>query len=211
MGPHPAVRRYSVILASTVLETAHGTFDVATHGTDGTERCLSISQGDLQVDGTVVRLHSSCVFGEALLACDCDCGPQLATALEEINSRGAGLVVYLYQEGRGAGLDTKIRGMERQRLEGVNSYEAYSSLGLPRDLRDYSLAAVALQDLKVAKKVRLLSNNPTKRDALEKLGYTVVDLVAMSYQVSRRAYQYLLMKRAEGNHMLDFDKISFVS
>ncbi|ONK10494.1 hypothetical protein [Streptomyces sp. MP131-18] len=199
-----------MILASTVLETAHGTFDVATHGAEGPERCLSISQGELGEHGTAVRIHSSCVFGEALLACDCDCGPQLATALNEINRRGVGLVVYLYQEGRGAGLDLKIRGMERQRLEGVNSYQAYSSLGLPRDLRDYSLAAVAMRDLKVSKNVTLLSNNPTKREAMEKLGYRIVEQVAMSYQVNRRAYSYLLMKQSEGMHTLDLGKIDFV-
>jgi GTP cyclohydrolase II len=199
-----------VILASTVLETAHGAFDVSTHGADGPDRCLSISLGDLTGDGVAVRLHSSCIFGEALGACDCDCGPQLATAMREVARRGAGVVVYLYQEGRGAGLDLKIRGMEQQRRLGINSYEAYSSLGLPRDLRDYSLARVALADLFVAKNVTLLSNNPHKREAVESFGYVVDDQVAMSYEVSRRAYDYLLMKQKDGRHTLDLDKIRFV-
>lgn len=199
-----------MILARTILDTLYGTFSVATHGAGGSERCLSIAQGDLEVDGTAVRLHSSCFFGEALLASDCDCGQQLASALREINERGSGLLVYMHQEGRGAGLDAKIRGMERQRVEGINSYEAYALLGLKRDTRDYSLAAVVMQDLNLAKTVTLLSNNPAKREAMEALGYTIAGQVAMSYEVNRRAYQYLLMKHVEGEHSFDFDKIRFV-
>jgi 3,4-dihydroxy 2-butanone 4-phosphate synthase/GTP cyclohydrolase II len=199
-----------LILASTILETAHGTFTVSTHGDGGPERCLAIYRGDLSIPGTTVRFHSSCIFGETLLAYDCDCGQQLATALREIGTRRSGIVVYLYQEGRGAGLDMKIRGMECQRVQGVNSYEAYASLGLPRDLRDYSLAGTALADLKVAKTVTLLSNNPAKREALEGLGYVIDSQVAMSYQVSKRAYEYLLMKQVEGKHSLDFSRINFV-
>lgn len=169
-----------------------------------------MSQGDLSEPGTVIRLHSSCIFGEALLACDCDCGPQLATAMQEVNRRGSGAIVYLYQEGRGAGLDLKIEGMERQRLRGINSYQAYDSLGLPRDLRDYSLAGEALNDLGVAKAVTVMSNNPTKLKALEELGYTIQSQFALSYEVSQRAYDYLLMKQVEGDHSLDFGKINFV-
>ncbi|WP_343443793.1 GTP cyclohydrolase II RibA [Micromonospora schwarzwaldensis] len=193
-----------------MLETAHGTFNVSTHGVDGPERCVSISLGELSRDGAAVRLHSSCLFGEALGACDCDCGPQLATAMQEVARRGAGVVVYLYQEGRGAGLDTKISGMELQRVEGINSYQAYAKLGLSRDVRDYRLAQVALTDLGLAQHVTLLSNNPTKRQALEGFGYVIDEQIALSYQVSKRAYDYLLMKHEEGKHALDFDKIRFV-
>jgi GTP cyclohydrolase II len=199
-----------LILATTILETAQGTFTVSTHGNGGTDRCLAIYQGDLGAPGTAIRLHSSCIFGEALMACDCDCGPQLVTALKEIDARGAGVVIYLYQEGRGAGLDMKIRGMEQQRTRGVNSYEAYASLGMPRDLRDYSLAVRALADLKVSKNITLLSNNPSKREALEKFGYTIDAQVAMAYQVDKRAYEYLMMKQVEGKHSLDFTRISFI-
>ncbi|MCF3165788.1 GTP cyclohydrolase II [Streptomyces violaceoruber] len=200
-----------MIIATTVLETAQGEFSVSTHGTEGSpERCLTISQGYLGAAGTVVRLHSSCIFGEALSACDCDCGPQLATAMQEVDKRGSGTIVYLYQEGRGAGLDLKIQGMERQRIKGINSYQAYESLGLPRDMRDYSLAGTALADLGFAKTVTLMSNNPTKRSALERLGYVVESQFALSYTVSQRAYDYLKMKQVEGEHSLDFDKIDFV-
>ena len=174
------------------------------------ERCLTISQGDLTVPGVALRIHSSCIFGEALLANDCDCGQQLSTAMEEINRRGRGAVVYLYQEGRGAGIDLKIEGMERQRTRGLNSYESYASLGLPPDLRDYSLAGTALEDMSFAKRITLMSNNPSKCKALEELGYLVESQVALSYEVSWRAYDYLVMKQNEGQHTLDFNKISFV-
>jgi 3,4-dihydroxy 2-butanone 4-phosphate synthase / GTP cyclohydrolase II len=200
-----------VIISTTVLETSHGRFRVSSHGVkDNPERCLTIAQGDVTGPGTALRIHSSCVFGEALLASDCDCGQQLSTAMEEINRRGRGAVVYLYQEGRGAGIDLKIKGMERQRTQGVNSYESYASLGLPPDLRDYWFAGTALEDLGFAKRITLMSNNPSKRKALEELGYVIESQIALSYEVSRRAYNYLLMKQNEGRHTLDFSKISFV-
>ncbi|GGX13774.1 GTP cyclohydrolase II [Streptomyces lomondensis] len=199
-----------MIIATTLLETAHGTFSVSTHE-DGTgQRCLSMSHGDLSDAGTAVRLHSSCIFGEALMATDCDCGPQLHTTMQEITKRGAGAIVYLFQEGRGAGLDLKIRGMETQRVRGVNSYEAYASLGLGRDMRDYSVAGTALADLGMAEQVTLISNNPLKRQALEELGYQVESQIALSYEVSKHAYEYLLMKQVEGDHTVDFGKIKFV-
>ncbi len=199
-----------MILSTTILETAHGTYSVSMHQDNEGERCLTLSMGELHAPGTLVRLHSSCLFGEALMAYDCDCGQQLAMALEEISRRGAGVVVYLFQEGRGAGLDRKIEGMERQRVLGLNSYEAYESLGLARDVRSYRVAATALADLEVARAITLMSNNPTKLTAMEELGYKVESCLALSYEVNPRAYEYLLMKRTHGRHTLDFSKISFV-
>jgi GTP cyclohydrolase II len=200
-----------VIGGRTRLETALGTFRVAVHTSEDTpEHCVSISQGDLSAPGVVVRLHSSCLFGEAFLASDCDCGAQLSTALAEIDRRGRGVVVYLYQEGRGAGLDLKCRAMEQQHVAGLNSYESYELLGLPRDLRQYNLAGVALRDLGVSGQVTALFNNPQKHEALERFGYTIVEHLVVPYEVSIRAYDYLQMKRDVGAHALDFSKISFV-
>jgi GTP cyclohydrolase II len=200
-----------VITGQTVLKTAFGHFRVVVHcADDSAKRCVSISQGDLGTPGVVVRIHSSCLFGEALFATDCDCGAQLSSALAEIARRGSGVIVYLYQEGRGAGLDVKCQAMEYQRLRGVNSYEAYEALGLPRDLREYGAVGIALGDLGVAREVTALFNNPIKREALEQLGYAVVDHLVVPYEVSVQARDYLEMKRDIGAHDLDLSKIRFV-
>lgn len=199
-----------MIVTRTPLDTAFGSFDVTLHANDA-DRCLTFAAGDLGAPGTMVRLHSSCLFGEAFGACDCDCGPQLRSVLTEIGSRGAGVVVYLFQEGRGAGLEQKIRGMALQSATGINSYDAYDALSLPRDARDYAIAGVALADLDVAREITLMSNNPLKRAAIEGLGFQVTAQAALPYRVDGRAYDYLLMKREQGDHLLDFSKIEFVN
>jgi len=199
-----------MIMADTVLETAHGSLAVRLHQDGNAPQCLSIATGDLTQPGVAVRMHSSCVFGEALFATDCDCGQQLSAAMQEIQRRGSGVVVYLYQEGRGAGLAAKIQGMEHQRTFGVNSYESYAALGIPRDDRDYSPALGALEDLQVCHDIALMSNNPLKQEALEKAGYQVREHVFLVYELDRRAYEYLMMKKREGSHALDLDRIRFV-
>jgi GTP cyclohydrolase II len=199
-----------MIVTRTPLDTRYGTFDATMHAND-TDRCLTFSAGDLSTPGTIVRPHSSCLFGEAFGACDCDCGPQLRSVLAEIGRRGAGVVVYLFQEGRGAGLEQKIRGMSLQRATGINSYDAYDSLSLPRDGRDYAIAGVALADMGVAREITLMSNNPLKRAAIERLGFRVTAQTALPYRVDERAYDYLLMKREQGDHLVDFSKIEFVN
>lgn len=199
-----------MITGQTVLETAYGSFRVAAHGeADTVERCLSVSMGDLSLRGTVVRLHSSCLFGEALLAQDCDCGPQLSSALADIARRGRGVVIYLYQEGRGAGIDWKIQAMERQRVDGIDSYAAYDALELPRDQRQYELAGVALGDLGVSRDITAITNNPSKRVGLGDLGYNVIEQLVVPYTVSKRALNYLEMKKHQGQHAVDFSRISF--
>jgi GTP cyclohydrolase II len=196
-------------LAQTVIDTDHGSFIVSLHADDKGGRCVALALGDLQTQGLPIRLHSSCVFSEAFGACDCDCGAQLRTALAEVSRRGAGVVVYLYQEGRGAGLELKMNAMSRQRAMGINSYEAYADLGLPRDMRDYALAVTALSDLGVSREVQLMSNNPLKREAMERHGFRVVGHVALSYPAHKSAYDYLVMKQTVGRHAIDLAKIEF--
>ncbi|TDC52489.1 GTP cyclohydrolase II [Actinomadura sp. KC345] len=198
-----------MILATTILETGRGTFPVSLHEDGSGARCLSIRQGDLGLPETAVRLHSACLFGESLGALDCDCSAQLDAAMRVIQERGRGAVIYLFQEGRGAGLLSKIHGMETQRVEGVNSFAAYESMGLPRDLRDYSLAKTALTDIGVGATISVMSNHPAKRAALEEMGYSVVARLPLSYQVSSLAYPELRMKRDEGGYEVDFGDITF--
>lgn len=198
-----------MILANTKLETERGAFSVSLHEGESGARCLSIYKGDLGSPGTAVRLHSSCLFGEALCGLDCDCRAQLDAAMRKIDELGRGAVVYLNQEGRGAGLLNKIRGLEMQRINGVNSYAAYAALGLPRDMRDYTIAGTALADLNVSKQISLMSNSPEKHAALEKMGFTVVTRLRLSYRVNRFAEPELRMKHREGGYEVDFSRITF--
>ncbi len=198
-----------MITARTILEFEGGRFEV-THHEDAGQSCLSFSTGDLGTPDVLVRLHSSCLFGEALGAVDCDCGPQLWAALREMGRAGRGVVTYSYQEGRGAGIVEKIRAMEIQRVEGVNTYEAYRRLGLAPDSRDYSAAIAALQDLGVCRTITLISNNPLKQGQLEAAGFQVRRLVSLPYSVDVRAYEYLKVKRDVGHHIVDLTKLIFV-
>jgi GTP cyclohydrolase II len=200
---------FQMITARTLIETAAGAFTVCHHSCDD-RSCLTFSRGNLEQSGTLVRLHSSCLFGKVLGALDCDCGPQLRIALTEIDRVGAGVVVYMFQEGRGAGILIKIRGMGLQRGRYLNSYEAYDLMGVQRYLRDYYEGVVALRDLGVSCHIRLMTNNPLKVLKLEEAGYIIDELVALSYEVDKLAYGYLTMKRDIGNHTLDFSKIQFI-
>ncbi|MGI5204604.1 hypothetical protein ACQEU6_23850 [Spirillospora sp. CA-108201] len=182
---------------------------VSLHEDTSGVQCLSFYRGDLGLPGTAIRPHSSCLFGEAICAEDCDCRTQLQGAFREIHRRGRGAVIYLFQEGRGAGLLYKIRGLEIQRVKGINSFAAYKAMGLPPDLRNYSMTKTALADIGVGDTVILMSNSPTKRAALEEMGYAVVDQLQLPCRISRHALPELLMKKEEGNHKVDFSKITF--
>ncbi|MEU8302533.1 hypothetical protein AB0C84_03150 [Actinomadura sp. NPDC048955] len=198
-----------MILATTVLVTAHGTFSVSLHEDESGARCLSIHKGDLGLPGTAVRPQSACLTGETLDGLDCDCKAQLIAAMREIDNLGRGVVVYLLdQEGRGAGLLHKLRGLEMQRVQGVNSYAAYEAMGSPRDLRGYAVVKTALTDLKVGTEIGVMSNHPAKLAALEQMGYAVTQL-RLSYEVSELARSELLMKKEEGGYAVDFGKITF--
>ena len=198
-----------MITARTILDVEGGRFRVA-HHQFGDDECLSMSIGDLSTQSVLVRLHSSCLFGEALGAFDCDCGPQLRAALKEMGRVGAGVVTYSYQEGRGAGIAAKIRAMEVQRLENTNTYDAYERLGLARDSRDYGTAIAALRDLNVSRRISLVSNNPLKLRQLEWAGFHVERVVSPPYRADVRAYDYLRLKRDVGEHTLDLSIVTFV-
>ncbi len=198
-----------MITAEAVLDLEAGSFRIAFHEND--ERtCVSVSTGTLSTPGVLVRVHSSCLFGEALGACDCDCGPQLRSSLREIARVGAGVVTYTYEEGRGAGLAAKIRGMNLQLTGRMDTYAAFEHLGLPPDSRDYAAALGALRDLGVSDVVSLISNNPMKRATLEAAGYRVQRTVAIPYAVDSRARRYLHDKRDIAKHTLDLSQVTFL-
>ncbi|MET7699379.1 MULTISPECIES: GTP cyclohydrolase II [unclassified Streptomyces] len=152
-------------------------------------------------EGVLTRLHSECLTGDAFGSTHCECGPQLSTALREIAAEGRGILVYLRgHEGRGIGLLAKLRAMKLQ-AEGLDTVEANLAQGLPVDARDYRVAAEILHDLGV-RSVRLLSNNPRKREALQQGGIKVAEQVPLLIPPCEENLTYLLTKRERLDHYL---------
>lgn len=162
---------------------------------------LAIVLGDFS-DGEPVlaRVHSECLTGDGLFSQRCDCGAQLETALRSIAEEGRGMVLYLRQEGRGIGLVNKIRAYQLQDA-GADTVEANERLGFPADMRRYDLCQPMLRYFGV-KRLRLMTNNPRKVQALEKLGVEVTERVPI--QVNRNPHNegYLNTKAAKLGHWL---------
>jgi len=202
-APYVAESSFSTIAraASTRLTTQWGVFDL--HGfqdrASGREHA-ALSMGDV-ADGEPVlaRLHSECLTGDTLFSLHCDCGAQLHHALQRIAEEKRGVLLYLRQEGRGIGLVDKIRAYELQRA-GLDTVDANRALGLPDDARDYTLAADMLRYLGV-RRVRLLTNNPTKVAALESLGLEVAQRVPLHAGRQPVNERYMSAKEARMGHL----------
>ncbi|WP_067651058.1 GTP cyclohydrolase II RibA [Nocardia harenae] len=152
-------------------------------------------------NGCLVRLHSRCLYGEVLGFQDCDCGPELEAAMDLIQAEGAGVLVYLEQEGRGAGLSMKARGLGLGQRDGLDTFESYHRLGLNEDLRDYKAAANALAALGLDR-VRLMTNNPDKVAALREADIEVDVVPLHTEPQSEEARRYLAAKRIRRGHLL---------
>ena len=162
---------------------------------------LAIYKGSWTKDENIlVRVHSSCVTGDIFGSCRCDCGPQLHAALEQIESEGKGILVYMNQEGRGIGLLNKLKAYEIQET-GKDKVEANIELGFNADHRDYGVGAQILRAMNVSK-VRLLSNNPKKRVGLIGYGIEMVDSVPIEIKSNQHNKFYLETKRDKMGHTL---------
>lgn len=163
---------------------------------------LAIVKGEWTVDEPVlVRVHSSCVTGDIFGSCRCDCGPQLHQAMQMIEKEGRGVILYMNQEGRGIGLINKLKAYQLQE-QGMDTVEANVALGFKPDERDYGIGAQMLRDLGI-KKMRLLSNNPTKRAGLVGYGLEVVENVPIEIPSNAHNEHYLETKRDKmGHHIL---------
>ena len=148
----------------------------------------------------LVRVHSECLTGDAFGSLKCDCGPQLATALARIAEAGWGILLYLRQEGRGIGLVNKLRAYALQD-QGFDTVDANLRLGFQDDERDFSVAARMLDKLG-QNRVRLLSNNPRKAEALERLGIAVAERVPLKVGEGDHNRAYLATKRDRSGHQL---------
>lgn len=165
---------------------------------------LALVLGDIATSAPVlVRVHSECFTGDVLGSLRCDCGPQLNQAMRQIAQAGAGVIVYLRQEGRGIGLLDKLRAYNLQD-EGYDTVDANLMLGHQADARDYTVAACILRDLGV-REVQLLTNNPSKIEGLEQLGITVTQRVPMPPTLNVENAAYLATKMERMRHLLNLN------
>jgi 3,4-dihydroxy 2-butanone 4-phosphate synthase/GTP cyclohydrolase II len=183
------------------MPTDFGEFDCHLYRitTDGTHH-LALTKGLIDPEKpTLVRVHSECLTGDVFQSQRCDCGGQLAAALEHLSNEG-GVLLYLRQEGRGIGLPAKIHAYKLQE-EGLDTIEANEKLGFASDLRDYGMGAQILYDLGV-RKMRLLTNNPKKVIGLEGYGLEIVEQVPISLPANPHNLKYLETKRLRMGHTL---------
>ncbi|QHC22486.1 GTP cyclohydrolase II [Streptomyces sp. GS7] len=185
------------------LPTAHGEFRAVGYldRRSGIEQ-VALVRGDVAGEKALTRIHSECLTGDVFGSTHCECGEQLTAALRAIADAGRGIVVYVQgHEGRGIGLLAKLRAMKLQEDDGLDTVEANIALGLPVDAREYRAAAGILRDLGV-RSVRLLSNNPRKREALERYGIDVAERVPLLMPPGAENIRYLRAKRERLDHDL---------
>lgn len=184
------------------LPTAWGDFKMTAYTQlDNNATHLAISKGTWNQDEPILaRVHSSCVTGDIFGSCRCDCGPQLHKALEMIEKEGKGLVVYMNQEGRGIGLINKLRSYNLQDA-GFDTVEANIKLGFKGDERDYGVGAQILRSEGVTK-MRLMTNNPTKRAGLIGYGLEVVENIPIEIASNKHNERYLATKRDKMGHSI---------
>jgi len=178
------------------------------NGSHQTETALAIVFGDLkQNDAPLVRIHSQCFTGEVLASLRCDCGDQLELAMRAIAAEGSGLLIYEHQEGRGIGLMAKLKAYSLQD-GGLDTVEANHALGFAADHRDFGLPAAILRELSVTR-VRLLSNNPDKSQALAAAGIEVVSRIPCEAVANTHSAAYLRAKKEKLGHELTIQDEEF--
>lgn len=182
------------------LPTIHGDFELTAYQqlSDG-QLHLVIHKGSWSPETPIlVRVHSSCMTGDIFGSCRCDCGEQLQQAMKKIQEEGSGLIVYMNQEGRGIGLENKLKAYKLQE-GGVDTVDANIALGFKMDERDYGIGAQILRDMQVCK-MRLMSNNPTKRAGLIGYGLEIVENVPLVVKPNPHNMNYLKTKQERMGH-----------
>lgn len=194
-------------VAVATLPTEWGDFQIAGYRSRvSDEEFVVLFKGNLRRDiPTLVRIHSQCLTGDVFGSTKCDCGEQLHRTMQMIQQEGRGAIVYQQQEGRGIGILNKIRAYALQD-KGADTVEANERLGLAVDLREYRQCAEILFDLGLCK-VRVISNNPLKLQALEDAGLRIVERVSIEIDPSENAERYLRTKKEKLGHLLELKRI----
>ena len=188
------------------MPTTNGDFQlIAFKEINSEQEHLALMKGTWEKDEAVlVRVHSSCITGDIFGSCRCDCGPQLHKAMEMIESEGKGVIVYMNQEGRGIGLMNKLKAYKLQE-QGMDTVDANIELGFKMDERDYGIGAQILRDLGISK-MKLMSNNPTKRTGLVGYGLEITENIALEIESNIHNELYLQTKRDKMGHVLKMKK-----
>ncbi len=214
--PHSHLSSVTTLLASASLPTRHGTFEThvfrgpdpapgdperPAERVDLSQEHVALVYGDVRGRASVpVRVHSECLTSEVFGSLKCDCKAQLDWAMAEIVRRGAGIIVYLRQEGRGIGLGNKIRAYALQ-AHGHDTVDANRLLGLPDDARNYEVARDILAYFELGA-IELMTNNPAKVDALRALGVEVTGRIPVVVPPTAHSVSYLEAKRLRMAHDL---------
>ncbi len=195
------------IFTETKIATKFGNFNIRVYADVQGKETIALCTEKLDTSAPVlVRIHSECMTGDTFGSLQCDCGEQLEKSLEEINKSGNGILIYLRQEGRGIGLFEKIKSYQLQD-KGYDTFEANLLLGHRPDERTYEKAKIALTDLGV-KRIRLLTNNPSKVSEIAKLGIEVVERVPLIITSNKYNKKYFASKRDKFKHFFN-DEVSY--
>jgi 3,4-dihydroxy 2-butanone 4-phosphate synthase / GTP cyclohydrolase II len=188
--------------ASATIPTRHGDWQIIAYRNDmdGHEH-VALVKGDVATaEEVLVRMHSECLTGDVFHSLRCDCGEQLDAAMRMITQAGAGVIVYLRQEGRGIGLVHKLKAYALQD-GGLDTVQANEALGFRPDLRDYGIGAQILIDLGLTS-IRILTNNPKKIVGLEGYGLRVLEQIPIRAEPNPHNVRYLSAKRDKLGHLL---------
>jgi 3,4-dihydroxy 2-butanone 4-phosphate synthase/GTP cyclohydrolase II len=188
-------------VTSTILPTHSGEFrSVVFKNVLNDQAHIALVKGEIQADEpTLVRVHSQCLTGDVFGSYRCDCGEQLKKSMEMIDQEGKGVLLYLYQEGRGIGIVNKMKAYALQD-KGKDTVQANEELGFKPDLRDYGIGAQILRKLGLGK-IRIMTNNPRKIVGLEGYGLEMVERVSIEVQAKKDNIKYLRTKQEKMGHM----------